>query len=183
MEIPPRIFVMEGLGRTLVSGFYDEAVLARLHWFSRKLRPGHSDAAISAIGSIDLRELIGEALCRGDELHNRNRAATSMLVNILVPGMIDASSIPRHDIKRALGFLAGNAQFFVGCALPAAALMLRAARGISESSVVTAIGANSTDCAIQVSAFPDRWFSAPGEVPQGVSAGRRCDVRRHAGMR
>jgi hypothetical protein len=159
-------FVMEGLGRTLVSGFYDEAVLARLRWFRESFAPT-LDAAIHAVGGIDLRALIGEALCRGDELHNRNRAATSMLVNILTPGMIDAGT-PGHDIKRALDFLAGNPQFFVGCSLPAAALMLRAARGISASSVITAIGANSTDCAIQVAAFPDRWFSAPGEVPEGV---------------
>jgi len=159
-------FVMEGLGRTLVSGFYDEAVLARLHWFRESFAP-MLDAAIRTVGGIDLREIIREALCRGDELHNRNRAATSMLANILMPGMIDAG-VSGNDIKRALSFLAGNPQFFVGCALPAAALMLRAARDISGSSVVTAIGANSTDCAIQISAFPDRWFAAPGEVPKGV---------------
>lgn len=159
-------FVMEGLGRTLVSGFYDDAVLARLRWFRDSFAP-MLGTAIRAVGGIDLRDIITEALCRGDELHNRNRAATSMLVNALVPGMIDAGASGK-DIKRALTFLAGNPQFFVGCSLPAAALMLRAAQGIPGSSVVTAIGANSKDCALQISAFPGRWFSAPGDVPTGI---------------
>jgi hypothetical protein len=159
-------FVMEGLGRTLVSGFYDDAVLARLRWFRDSFAP-MLGTAIRAVGGIDLRDIITEALCRGDELHNRNRAATSMLVNALVPGMIDAGASGK-DIKQALTFLAGNPQFFVGCSLPAAALMLRAAQGIPGSSVVTAIGANSKDCALQISAFPGRWFSAPGEVPTGI---------------
>ena len=159
-------FVMEGLGRTLVSGFYDEAVLERLRWFRDSFAP-MLDAAVKAVGGIDLRDMMAEALCRGDELHNRNRAATSMLVNALTPGMIDAGA-SGAEIKKALAFLAGNPQFFVGCVLPAAQLMLRAAQGIPGCSVVTAIGANGRDCGIQISAFPERWFVAPGEVPTGV---------------
>lgn len=159
-------FVMEGLGRTLVSGFYDAAVLDRLRWFRDSFAP-MIDAAIRAIGGIDLREMMAEALCRGDELHNRNRAGTSMLVNAIVPGLIEIGA-PGPDIKRALAFLAGNPQFFVGCVLPAAALMLRTARGIPGCSIVTAIGANGKDCGLQVGGLPDRWFVAPGDVPKGV---------------
>jgi hypothetical protein len=159
-------FVMEGLGRTLVSGFYDDSVLERLRWFRDSFAP-MLDAAIRALGGIDLREIMAEALCRGDELHNRNRAATSMLVNALTPGMIDAGA-SGADIKKALAFLAGNPQFFVGCALPAAQLMLGAAQGIAGCSVVTAIGANGRECGVQISAFPGRWFVAPGELPTGI---------------
>lgn len=159
-------FVMEGLGRTLVSGFYDAAVLERLRWFRESFAP-MLDAAVRAIGGLDLRDMIAEALCRGDELHNRNRAATSMLVNALTPGMLDAGA-PAAEIKKALAFLAGNPQFFVGCVLPAAQLMLRAAQGIAGCGVVTAIGANGRDCGLQISAFPGRWFVAPGEVPTGI---------------
>src|ERR1700736_2089503 len=99
-------FVMEGLGRTLVSGFYDDAVLDRLRWFRDSFAP-MLDGAIRAIGGIDLRAMMAESLCRGDELHTRNRAGTSMLVNHIVPALTDMGA-QGSDIKRALAFLAGN---------------------------------------------------------------------------
>src|SRR5258708_9036543 len=175
--------VREGRGGMVVSGFYDDAVLDGLRWFRDCFAP-MLDAAIRAIGGIDLREMMAEALCRGDELHNRNRAGTSMLVNAIVPGLIEIGA-PGPDIKRALAFLAGNPQFFVGCVLPAAALMLRTARGITGCSIVAAAGANGKDCGLQVGGLPDRWFVAPGDVPKGVlqggrdAAGCRAGIRRH----
>jgi Protein of unknown function (DUF1116) len=159
-------FVMEGLGRTLVSGFYDTVVLDRLRWLRDSFAP-MLDAAIRAIGGVNLREMMAEALCRGDELHNRNRAGTSMFMNAIVPGLIEVGTAA-PDVKRALAFLAGNPQFFVGATLPAAALMLRAARDIPGSCIVTAIGANGRDCGIQVGGLPDRWFVAPCDVPNGL---------------
>lgn len=159
-------FVMEGLGRTLVSGAYNEEVLARLRWFRDSLAP-MLDRAIAALGGIDAREIIVEALARGDELHNRNRAATSMLQNKLVMGMLECN-VPADEQKRALQFIDGNPQFFVGVVLPAALLMLKAARGIPGCSILTGIGANGKDCGLQVSGTGDRWFVAPADVPTGV---------------
>lgn len=159
-------FVMEGLGRTLVSGFYSNDVLARLRWFRDSLAL-MLDRAISALGGIDAREIIADALARGDELHNRNCAATSMLQNKLVMGMLECN-VPADEQKRALQFIDGNPQFFVGVVLPAASLMLRAARGIRGCSILTGIGANGKDCGIQLSGLGERWVVAPAEVPTGV---------------
>ena len=159
-------FLMEGLGRTLVSGAYDESVFERLRWFRDSFGP-ILDQAITALGGIDVREIIAEALTRGDELHNRNRAATSLLLNKLALGMVDCS-VPVAEHKRALEFLSQNGQFFVGAVLPASFLMLRAARNIPGCSIVTRIGANGQDCGLQLSGLDGRWFVAPGEVPTGV---------------
>ena len=159
-------FLMEGLGRTLVSGAYDESVFERLRWFRDSFGP-ILDQAITALGGIDVREIIAEALTRGDELHNRNRAATSLLLNKLAIGMADCS-VPAAEHKRALEFLSQNGQFFVGAVLPASFLMLRAARNIPGCSIVTRIGANGQDCGLQLSGLDGRWFVAPGEVPTGV---------------
>lgn len=158
--------LMEGLGRTLVSGAYDGEVLSRLAWFRDELGPT-LDRALAALGGIDLRELIAEALTRGDELHNRNRAATSLLVNHLTLGMLEAGIQPAEQL-RALRFVAGNPQFFVGAVLPAAKLMLSAAHGIAGCSIVTALGANGRDCGLQLSGTGESWFIAPGETPTGV---------------
>ena len=159
-------FLMEGLGKTLVSGAYDDAVMDRLRWFRDSFGP-LLDQAIRTLGGIDLRQMMAEALMRGDELHNRNRAATSMFVNQIALGLLELS-VPRDEQRKALRFLLDNGQFFVCAVLPAAELMLRAARDIANCSVLTAIGANGTDCGLQLSGTGRRWFAAPGDVPRGV---------------
>ena len=39
--------------------------------------------------------MMAEALMRGDELHNRNRAATSMFVNQIALGLLELSRAAR----------------------------------------------------------------------------------------
>jgi hypothetical protein len=159
-------FLMEGFGKTLVLGMFDGEVLERLSWFREELGPA-LDAAIRAVGGIDLRELMVEALRRGDELHNRNAAATSMLAERLAPGFASAG-VPAALAERAFELMRGNPQFFVPCSLAASHLALDAADGVEGSSLLTAVGANGTECGIRVAGLPGRWFTAPAEVPSGV---------------
>jgi hypothetical protein len=159
-------FLMEGFGKTLILGMYDEEVAERLAWFRDELGPA-LDAAIRAIGGVELRPLMAEALRRGDELHNRNAAATSMLAERLAPGLARAGASAELT-ERAFELIRGNPQFFVACSLAASQLALAAAAGTGGSSLVTACGANGRDCGIQVAAFPGRWFTAPAEIPDGV---------------
>jgi hypothetical protein len=156
-------FVMEGFGRVLILGMYDDAVAGRLRWLRDELAPA-LDAAIVALGGIDCRELMANALRRGDELHNRNVAATSMLAERIVPAL-DVAPEERH---RILHFLRGNPQFFVAVVMAATRLALDAGHGVEGSSLLTAVGANGRDCGIKVSGLGDRWFVAPAEVPEGV---------------
>jgi Protein of unknown function (DUF1116) len=159
-------FLMEGFGKTLVLGMYDDEVEARLRWFRDELRPA-LDAAVRAVGGVELGPLMAEALRRGDELHNRNAAATSMLAERLAPGFARAGvDVGLQD--RAFELLRGNPQFFVACSLAASRLALDAAIGIEGSSLLTAVGANGRDCGIKVAGLGDRWFTAPAEKPQGV---------------
>jgi hypothetical protein len=159
-------FLMEGLGKTLVAGAYDSEVLDRLHWFRGTFGPLLNEA-IQILGGIDARELMAEALMRGDELHNRNRAATSLFVNKIAIGLLDVDA-PTEEKRRTLLFLSKNDQFFVSAVLPVTQLMLRAAQGIPNCSVITSIGANGGDCGLRLSGTGDRWFVAPAEVPRGV---------------
>jgi hypothetical protein len=107
---------------------------------------------------------MAEALRRGDELHNRNAAATSMLAELLAPA-VDG---PTDAKRRIFDFLRGNSQFFVAVSLAASRLALDAGHGIEGSSLVTAVGANGRDCGVKVSGLGDRWFVAPAEIPEGV---------------
>lgn len=159
-------FLMEGFGRTLVLGMYDDEVEERLTWFRDELGPA-LDAALSELGGIDCRSLMAEALRRGDELHNRNSAATSMLAERIALGFAKAA-VPVIIQERAFALMRENTQFFVPVPLAAAKLALDAADGVEGSSLLVACGANGSDCGIRVAGLPDEWFTAPAEVPEGV---------------
>ncbi len=159
-------FLMEGLGRGLVLGMWDDEIEERLVWFRDELGPA-LDAAITALGGIDCRAIMAEALCRGDELHNRNSAATSMLVERLAEGFVRAA-VSAATQERAFSLMRENAQFFVPVPMAAVKLALDAADGIEGSSLLVGCGANGRDCGIRVAGLPGDWFSAPAEVPDGV---------------
>jgi hypothetical protein len=159
--------VMEGLsGEALVLGMYTPAVLERLGWMREQLAP-MLDAALRAVGGVDAVALITEALRRGDELHNRNAAASSMLTELLGPGLA-AAAPSAAALESASTFLRTNPQFFVAVSLAAARLACDAADGMPGSGLVTACGSNGTEAGLRVSGLPGRWFTAPAEVPDGV---------------
>jgi len=159
-------FLMEGFGRALILGMRGEDVYARLRWLRDDAAPA-LDAALQALGGIDCDAIMVEALRRGDELHNRNAAATSMLAERLAPGFARAG-VPPDVQERLLEFMRGNPQFFVAVSLAASRLMLDAGHGVEGSSLLTAVGGNAGECGIKVSGLGDRWFTAPAEVPQGI---------------
>jgi len=159
-------FLMEGFGRALILGMRGEDVYGRLRWLRDEAAPA-LDAGLQALGGIDCDAMIVEALRRGDELHNRNAAATSMLAERLAPGFARAG-VPVEIQERLFEFMRGNPQFFVAVSLAASRLMLEAGHGVEGSSLVTAVGANGSECGIKVSGLGDRWFTAPAEVPEGV---------------
>jgi hypothetical protein len=159
-------FLMEGFGRTLILGMTGEDVSERLRWLREEAAPA-LDAAAQALGGIDCDAIMIEALRRGDELHNRNAAATSMLAERLAPGLARAG-VAAAVQERLFAFLQGNPQFFVAVSLAASKLMLDAGHGVEGSTLVTGMGANGHECGIRVSGLGDRWFVAPAEVPEGV---------------
>jgi hypothetical protein len=159
-------FLMEGFGRALILGMSGEDVFERLRWLRDEIAPA-LDAALDRLGGIDCDEIMGEALQRGDELHNRNAAATSMLAERLAPGLARAG-VALDVEDRLFEFLRGNPQFFVAISLAASKLMLDAGHGIKGSSLITAMGANGAECGLKVSGLGDRWFVAPAEPPRGV---------------
>ncbi|MEU7000453.1 DUF1116 domain-containing protein [Nonomuraea sp. NPDC046570] len=157
----------EGLGKVLRYGAYGPEVLARLRWMGEVLGPALA-AALRLTGPLDLRALIAQALQMGDELHNRNRAATSLLVRELAPAVVDAA--PAHAAE-VLRFVNGNDHFFLNPAMAAGKVSTDAARNIPGSSLVVAMARNGTDFGVQVSGLGDRWFTGPAGVPDGLYLG------------
>lgn len=153
-----------GLGKVLRMGAYDESVLERLAWMNRTLAPLLDDA-IRRAGAIDTKTFLAQALAMGDEGHNRNKAATSLLIRELAPHIAASRAA---DAERALRFMGATDGFFLSIAMATSKAMLDAAHGIADSTVVTAMARNGTDFGIRVSGTGDRWFTAPAPEIRGL---------------
>jgi hypothetical protein len=159
----------EGLGKVLRYGAYGPEVIERLHWMAAVLGPVLS-SAVRRHGPLDVKAIMVQALQMGDELHNRNRAATSLLFRELAADIVEADA-PMADLAEVLRFINGNDHFFLNAGMAAGKLSADAARDVPGSSLVVAMARNGTDFGIQVSGTGDRWFSGPAGIPDGLYLG------------
>src|SRR5262249_33663090 len=118
----------EGLGKVLRYGAYGPEVIERLRWMSAVLGPVLGQA-VRRHGPLELTAVMAQALQMGDELHNRNRAATSLLVRELAGDLVECGA-PQHDIADVLRFVNGNDHFFLNLGMAAAKLSADAARDV-----------------------------------------------------
>jgi hypothetical protein len=155
----------EGLGKVLRYGAYDDEVITRLRWMEKVLAPALR-RTLASYGPLDLRSLIAQALQMGDEVHNRNRAATSLLIRALAPHLVRAAGA--EDVAAVLRFLDGNDHFFLNLSMAASKCALDPTAGIPGSSLISLMARNGTDFGIQVAALPGRWFTAPAPMVDGL---------------
>lgn len=156
----------EGVGKAMRFGATDAAVLDRLRWFAMTLGPALG-AAVRRAGGVDLRGMIARALTMGDELHQRNVAATSLFLRAVAPHLA-RSGLQPEALGRVFEFLGSNDQFFLNLAMAAAKATADPLRDIPRCTLVTAMARNGTTFGIRVSATGDRWFTAPAPVPGGL---------------
>jgi hypothetical protein len=156
----------EGLGKVLRFGANDRGVIDRLLFIARDVAPALR-AALARLGGIELAPLMAQALTMGDEVHNRNAAATSLLFKRLAPAML-AADVSRERAAAALDFIAGNDHFFLNLSMAACKAMLDAASDVPASSLVTAMSRNGVNFGIRLSGTGDRWFEAPANPVDGL---------------
>jgi hypothetical protein len=156
----------EGLGKVLRYGAYGPAITQRLKWMEETLYPA-LQKAIELLGKVDLKNIIAQALHMGDEVHNRNRAATSLLFRLLAPAVVRTAP-DAEQAARVLEFINGNDHFFLNLSMAASKATLDAARDTPPSSVVVAMARNGTDFGIQLAGTGGKWFTGPAPVPDAL---------------
>ena len=156
----------EGLGKVLRFGANGPEVIARLKWMQKTLAPTLR-LALRQLGEIELKPLMAQALHMGDEVHNRNAAASSLLIKRLVPALLK-SGAPAADIAATVEFIAANDHFFLNISMAACKSMLDAAHGVPGSSLVTAMARNGVDFGIRLSGTGKRWYTTPAPVVDGL---------------
>jgi len=156
----------EGLGKVLRFGANSAEVIARLKWMARTLAPTLR-AGLAVLGELELKPLMAQALHMGDEVHNRNVAASSLLIKRLVPALLK-SAAPAADVAAAIEFVAGNDHFFLNISMAACKAMLEAAQGVPDSSLVTTMARNGVEFGVRVSGLGGQWFTAPAPLVDGL---------------
>jgi hypothetical protein len=156
----------EGLGKVLRFGANSAEVIARLKWMETVLAPALR-GGLEVLGEMPLKPLMAQALHMGDEVHNRNVAASSLLVKRLAPALLKTAT-PQSDIAAVIDFIAGNDHFFLNISMASCKAMLDAAHGVADSSMVTAMARNGVDFGIRVSGLGDRWFVTQAPVVDGL---------------
>jgi len=156
----------EGLGKVLRMGAYGPEVIERLNWMEKTLYPLLKET-IEIHGPIDLKVMIAQALQMGDEVHNRNKAATSLLIREIASSILK-TSFSNEDKIAVLEFLNSNDHTFLNLSMPAAKATLEPAGKVKHASIVYTMARNGTDFGIRVAALGDRWFTAPAEIIDGL---------------
>ncbi len=156
----------EGLGKVLRYGAYSKEVIEKLKWMETELAPALK-IAIEESCEIDLKNIIAQALHMGDELHNRNKAGTSLFLRTIAPYLVRKVS-DSGIVERVLKFIDSNDHFFLNLSMPTCKASLDAASNIKYSSMVIAMARNGTEFGIRVSGTGDEWFTTKADVPDGL---------------
>lgn len=159
------VTINEGLGKTLRFGAYDSSVLERLKWIEKVLWPLLKEA-LSLSGPIDITEIMSRAVQRGDECHNRNKAATSLVIRRIAPWLVK-TSLSKKDIADALLFMDSNDHFFLNISMAATKATMDAAHRIAGGSIVTCMSSNGFEFGVKIAGCGEKWYTAPAEKADG----------------
>lgn len=158
--------INEGLGKVMRFGANDREVLDRLSWFRDSLGPALHQA-LQLSGGINLKVIMAQALAMGDEMHQRNIAASSLFARKICP-YIAALPIDGEEKAKITRFICDNDQFFLNLAMAAGKAITDPAKGVRYSSIVTVMSRNGTDFGVKVAGTGEDWFVAPANMPEGL---------------
>jgi hypothetical protein len=155
----------EGLGKVLRFGAYSTEVVDRLRWMAVELGPALG-RVIRGLGGVAVKPLIAQALHMGDEVHNRNTASSGQLLKLLAPKVAELETSP--VAASVLAFVASNDHFFLNISMALSKVMLDAAGGEPDSTMVTAMARNGVEFGIRTAGTGDAWFCAPALAVDGL---------------
>src|SRR3954453_16999103 len=156
----------EGQDEIVRFGGYQPAVIERLQWMRSVLLPVLAAVVARLPVPLDLRALSVSAVEMGDEVHNRNRAATSTLLRTLAPVLVELDE-PKSVVADVARFIAHD-YFPLNLSMASAKATADAASGVEYSTIVTTMARNGTEFGLRTSGTGERWFTAPSGQINGL---------------
>lgn len=157
----------EGLGKVLRFGAYDADVIKRLKWMEEVLGPSLQKTLESCKEGISVSNITAQAIQMGDECHNRNVAATNLLLirlNRLFLKIFDDTRL----ILELTEFIGNNPHFYLNLSMAACKAVADTISNLDNSTLVSAMARNGTEIGIRVGGCGDKWFTANAGIPVGL---------------
>jgi len=157
----------EGIGKVMRFGAYGPDVQARLCWMRDSLAPVLKEVLATFDEGIDLTVVMAQAITMGDEFHQRNIAASALLMRLLAPKI---SLLERDNVELAkvMQFLSITDQFFLNLAMAYCKAAMDAGAEIKQGTIVTVMTRNGKNFGVKISGMGDQWFTAPVNTPEGL---------------
>ena len=159
--------INEGIGKVMRFGANGLEVIERLLWLEQVLGPA-LDQAIRSSGGVNVKNVMAQALAMGDEMHQRNVAASLVFHSQIAGSLAAVLDGSPHGPAIAAFLAGGNQQFFLNLAMAGCKALMDPARDVKHSSMVTAMSRNGVRFGINVSSLGSRWFQAPCNMPVGL---------------
>jgi Protein of unknown function (DUF1116) len=157
----------EGLGGPFRFGRFGPEVIERLRWLRDVLAPVVHSALERLAAPLDLRAISAAAVQMGDEVHNRNRAATAEVFRTLAPAFMELDA-PSNDVADVARYISTNNYFYLNLSMASGKATADAASGVEDSTIVTTIARNGTEVGVRMSGTGERWFTAASSSVQGL---------------
>ncbi len=159
--------INEGIGEVMRFGANGPKVIERLRWIEKVLAPV-LDEAVKKAGGLNLKNVMAQALAMGDEMHQRNVAASLQFYKQLCGEIQDVVNGKPYAHEVIEFLVKKNDQFFLNLAMASSKSIMDAARNVKKSTVVTALSRNGVDFGLNISSLGYRWFTAPVKMPVGL---------------
>ncbi len=159
--------INEGIGKVMRFGANSQEVIDRLKWIEEILAPA-LDAAVVACGGVNLKNIMAVSLAMGDEMHQRNVAASLNFYKAIAGDLAKVLQGNEKSVDIVEFVTKKNEQFFLNLAMAASKAIMDPVRDIAYSTVVTAMSRNGVDFGINVSGLEGNWYVAPCLNPQAL---------------
>ncbi|MDR0361110.1 MAG: DUF1116 domain-containing protein [Planctomycetota bacterium] len=159
--------INEGIGKVMRFGANGPEVIERLRWLEKEVAPT-LDEAVRSMGGVNLKNIIAQSLAMGDEMHQRNVAASLNFYKAIAGPLHDALKGRENGTKVAAFVGSGNEQFFLNLAMAASKAIMDPCRDVPHSTVITAMSRNGVNFGITVSGLGQQWFQAPCLKPEAL---------------
>ena len=140
----------EGMVHCTRLGKLDPALQNHLTWLNGPLSEWLSKRLVQP---INLLPIISAALALGDDCHGRTIAGSALVVEQLVHASGD------EILEEIEVFLQASPAFSLNIWMAASSLMLAAAEGVENSSLITRAGGNGYEFGVQFASKPGRWIT------------------------
>jgi hypothetical protein len=166
----------EGPSRNVLRwGVYNQEVEERLKWFDDTLGPALKEI-IKTAGGINIRNILAKAIAMGDENHSRQLASTALLLQQLLPAIIDAG-LPEKTRIEVVKFLSSADRFFLHVFIAGAAPVMEGLKGIDYCTLLVGQGGNGYDFGTKFAFSGNNWYTAKCPVCSGLYINPEWDER------